>query len=233
MKIAGLVKTTLRDWEGRNACKVLCVGCNFKCPYCNSPNLIGGCEDLEGLDQKEVFDYITDKKDFLEAIVISGGEPTQNIDLYRFLRDLKKTGLLIKIDTNGSYPCNLDDIIGAGLVDKVCMNVMAPLNTSEYSTAAGVTVDMDDIRKSIRIIMDSGIDYEFRTVAVPGIVDTDTIGAIARGIDGARCYILQQFDQRNVADPRLRSVIPYTGTELARISSSARGYVKRMKVRGL
>ncbi|MCL2333294.1 MAG: anaerobic ribonucleoside-triphosphate reductase activating protein, partial [Candidatus Methanoplasma sp.] len=155
MKIAGFVKTTLQDWEGKNACMILLSGCNFRCPYCNKPELISNTH--EEMDLASITKYIKENKDFLEAVVISGGEPTINEELYKLLGDLKKLKLKIKLDTNGYEPDILDDLIGAKLVDKVCINIMAPLDNESYSKAAGVDVDVERIKRSLKILDGSGI----------------------------------------------------------------------------
>lgn len=229
MKIAGFVKTTLQDWEGKNSCMILISGCNFKCPYCNRPDLIEEVE--EGMDLDPIVRYIRSNKDFLDAVVISGGEPTAHDDLYKLLKDLKQLKVKIKLDTNGSNPDMLDDLIGAKLVDKVCINIMAPFDDEAYSKAAGVTVDVDKICKSLTILAESGIVYEIRTVIVPGRIDHGSFGSILKSLDGTKSLIIQQFDPKITLDPTL-NVKPYPKPVLIRMAETAKGYVKRVRIRG-
>ena len=229
MRIAGFVKTTLQDWEGKNACVILLGGCNFRCPYCNRPDLLDGAgEDIE---LSSVLKYIKENKDFLNAVVISGGEPTAHSDLYKLLSDLKKLKVKIKLDTNGYAPDIIDDLIGAKLVDKVCINIMAPLDNALYSKAAGVDVDVELIKKSLKILEDSGTTYEIRTVIVPGFITHDSFGKLLSGIDGSKSMIIQQFDPRTTLDPKL-NIVPYPIPALVKMAETAKGYVQRVRIRG-
>ncbi|MDR0887743.1 MAG: anaerobic ribonucleoside-triphosphate reductase activating protein [Candidatus Methanoplasma sp.] len=231
MKVAGFVKTTLQDWEGKNACMILLSGCNFRCPYCNRPDLIEPGDN--GIDTSEIITYIRQHKDFVNAVVITGGEPTTNPELYTLLKELKPLKVKIKIDTNGSMPHILDDIIGAMLVDKVCINIMAPLAHDEYSKAAGVDVDVQKIKDSIKITEESGISYEFRMVAVPGIIGSDAMLSVARSLQGPGSLIIQQFDPSSVADQELRKTVPYPVQALVRFAETSKKYIKHVRVRGI
>ena len=229
MKIAGFVKTTLSDWEGKASCMILLEGCNFRCPYCNRPEMISGTE--ESIELSSIVSYIKENKEFLEAVVISGGEPTINKDLYSILKEIKKLKMKIKLDTNGYEPDVLDDVIGAKLVDKICINIMAPLNNEAYSKAAGVDVDIDRIKRSLKILEDSGISYEIRTVIVPGIIGHDSFKELLKGIDGMESLIIQQFDDRVTLDPAMR-IKPYPKPALVKMAATAKGFVKKVRVRG-
>jgi len=229
MRIAGFVKTTLQDWEGKNACMILLGGCNFRCPYCNRPDLVE--KNGENLDIAPILKYIKENKDFLEAAVISGGEPTINDDLYKLLGDLKKLKMKIKLDTNGCSPDILDDLIGAKLVDKICINIMAPLDDGSYSKAAGVDVNVELIKKSLKILDVSGIPYEIRTVIVPGTITHESFIKLLSGIDGSKSMIIQQFDPRITLDPKMK-ITPYPKPALVKMADTAKGYVERVRVRG-
>ncbi|MDR2865840.1 MAG: anaerobic ribonucleoside-triphosphate reductase activating protein [Methanomassiliicoccaceae archaeon] len=229
MRIAGFVKTTLQDWEGKNACMVLLAGCNFKCPYCNRPDLVSGPE--EDIDPATILKYIKENKDFLEAVVISGGEPTMHSDLYKLITDLRKLKVKIKLDTNGYSPDLLDDLIGAKLVDKVCINIMAPLDPVLYSKAAGIDVDVERIRRSLKILDGSGITYEIRTVIVPGIINHESFVKLLKDLDGSKSMIIQQFDPRITLDPKMK-ITPYPKPVLVKMAETAKGYIERVRIRG-
>ncbi len=230
MKIAGFVKTTLQDWEGKNACMILLQGCNFRCPYCNRPDLIPD-DGKEDMDLSLIIKYIKEHKDFLEAVVISGGEPTIHNDLYKLIQEVRLPRIKIKIDTNGSNPDMLDDLIGARLVDKVCINIMAPLDHEQYDRSAGTNVDVDKIRRSLDILERSGIAYEIRTTIVPNLIDHKIFNDILKGIDGKNSLIIQQFDQRVTFDGSY-NIKPYPKPVLVKMAETAKGYVKRVRIRG-
>ena len=229
MRIAGFVKTTLQDWEGKNACMILLGGCNFRCPCCNRPDLIEHAGDDIGLPA--ILKYIKENRDFLEAAVVSGGEPTINSDLYKLLGDLKKLKIKVKLDTNGYAPDMIDDLIGAKLVDKICINIMAPLDNASYSKAAGVDVDAEIIKRSLKMIADSGVPYEIRTVIVPGIINHESFVKLLGGIDGSKSMIIQQFDPRITLDPKM-NIVPYPKPVLVKMAETAKGYVEKVRIGG-
>ncbi|MEA4977414.1 MAG: anaerobic ribonucleoside-triphosphate reductase activating protein [Methanomassiliicoccaceae archaeon] len=231
MKIGGFIKTTLSDWDGKVSCLVFLAGCNFSCPYCHNPEIAKGT--CEHVDVDEVIRYIAENSDFLEGVVISGGEPTLNGDLYQFLKEIKKMGLGIKIDTNGSSPEVLDDIIGAKLVDYVAMDIKAPLAIDKYRQATGGYGDVDAIKRSICLIMDSGVGYEFRTTVYPGVLSHEDVVDIARSVKGAERFCIQQFRPKITLDPEAGKVKPYSVKELRAMHDAAKPYVKRVSVRGL
>ena len=230
MRIAGFVKTTLQDWEGKNACIIFLSGCNFRCPYCNRPDLID--ESKEDLDLSLILRYIKENRDFLEAVVISGGEPTLNQDLYKLITDLKKLKMKIKLDTNGYFPEILDDLIGAKLVDKVCINIMAPIDPASYSKAAGVEVDVERIKRSLGILENSGIPYEIRTVIVPSLIGHESFLKMLGDLDGAKSMIIQQFDPRVTFDPKM-NIVPYPKPALVKMAETAKGFIDKVRVRGV
>lgn len=227
MRIAGFVKTTSLDWEGRCSCKILISGCNLDCPYCNQRF----DTTAEYIDQNDIFDYIDDKSDFLTGIIISGGEPTSSPDLYALLKKLRKRKIPIRLDTNGMAPDILDDLIGAKMIDCICMNLMAPLNNDSYSSITGRLIDVSSIKKSICIIRDSKIDNIFKTVAVPGIITEDSIANIAKEIEFTKSYVIIQFDPKKANDPKISNMKPYSKTELTLLAKSAKKYVKNVCIR--
>ena len=231
MRIGGFIKTTLSDWDGKVSCMVFVPGCNFSCPFCHNPDMAHGDEGI--VDENEVLDYIKENSDFLDGFVISGGEPTLNRDLYVFLKKIKKLGLDVKLDTNGSVPDVLDDLIGAKLVDYVAMDVKAPLTPEKYSLATGGYGDVTKIEESIRIIMDSGIDYEFRTTTFPEAVSIEDVTEIARSIRGAKRYCIQQFRPNVTMDPEAGKIKPYSQKQLREMHNAAKPFVKKVVMRGL
>jgi pyruvate formate lyase activating enzyme len=232
VKIAGFIKTTLLDWDGMVACTVYLAGCDFRCPYCHNVAIVTNADGAESIDEGRVLEYIEEHSDFIDGAVVSGGEPLINKDLHVFLKKLKALGVKVKIDTNGSYPDELDDLIGAGLVDMVAMDVKASLN-ERYDAAAGVKVNIEKIKKSIRVIIDSGIDHEFRTTVVPVYVKEDDIRNICENIKGAKKYRIHQFRNKTTIDASLSVLDPYPESKLMEMSEIANEYIKDVKIRGI
>ncbi len=231
MNIGGFIKTTLSDWDGKVACMVFVPGCNFSCPFCHNPEIIKG--NPEPVNENEVLEYIRNNSDFLDGVVISGGEPTLDRNLYVFLKKIKSLGLAIKIDTNGSRPEILDDLIGAKLVDYVAMDIKTSLDPERYSGATEGFSDVEKIRESIRIIIDSGIDHEFRTTVYPKAVALEDVVEIASYIRGADRYCLQQFRPKITLSSEAGDVEPYSQKELRGMHDAVKPYVKKIVMRGL
>jgi len=202
MEIGGLQKSTLIDYPGKIACTVFLVGCNFRCPWCYSSELVlpEKIKKHPKIPQAEIFDFLRKRKNNLDGVVICGGEPTIHSSLARFLKKIKNLGFLVKLDTNGSNPGTIKELVGEGLVDYIAMDVKAPLDNRKYQEATGREVDVSGIKESIAIIKNSGIDYEFRTTVVPGIHSKEDIIRIAGSISPARKYFLQKFRPEKTLD---------------------------------
>jgi len=232
VKIAGFIKTTLLDWDGMVACTVYLAGCNLRCPCCHNGAIVINADSVEEIGEDHVLGYIGENTDFIDGVVVSGGEPLMNEDLGNFLKKLKKLGVKVKIDTNGMFPERLNDIIGAKLVDMVAMDVKSSLN-ERYSAAAGVSVNLDDIRKSIDIIINSGIDHEFRTTAVPILVKDEDIRNICRSIRGSKKYRIHQFRNKRTMDDSFSVLDPYPEAKLIEMAEIAKEHVRDVKIRGI
>ena len=211
MIIAGLQKTTLIDYPGKVACTVFLAGCNFRCPWCYSSELVLSekIKKQPKITEKDFFAFLKDKRGLLDGIVLCGGEPSLNKDLAIFIKKIKKMGFLIKLDTNGSNPDMVKKLIDEKLVNYIAMDIKAPLEVKSYNRATGVKTDIKKIKKSIKIIKNSGIDYEFRTTVVPGIHTKEDILEIAEEIGPARAYFLQSFRPEKTLDPKFVKVRPY------------------------
>ena len=232
MKIAGFIKTTLIDWDGMVACTIYLAGCSFRCPYCHNGNIVMNADTVESIDEDKVLGYIKENTDFLDGAVVSGGEPLMNPDISDLLKKIKALGIKVKIDTNGTFPERLDDIIGAGLVDTVAMDVKASLN-ERYDVASGTGADINALKKSIDIIIGSGVDHEFRTTAVPIYVKEEDIRNICENIRGAKKYRIHQFRNRSTMDDSLSVLDPYPASKLVRMAEIAKEYVKDVMIRGI
>ncbi len=193
MLIAGLQKNSLVDYRGKVAAVVFTPYCNFNCYYCHNRILLETNPDkvrYNLIDEAEVMAFLKKRVGLLQGVVITGGEPTLHEDLPNFIKEVRKLKFPVKLDTNGGRPEVLGKLIGERLLDSIAMDIKAPFR--RYNEMCGVEVNHENIKKSIELIMDSGIDYEFRTTATPEFTLED-FHDIARIIDGCRLYVLQQF----------------------------------------
>ncbi|NLM03335.1 MAG: anaerobic ribonucleoside-triphosphate reductase activating protein [Methanothermobacter wolfeii] len=221
MKIGSMTVSTL-DYPGRVSLVIFTGGCNFRCPYCHNPELIDGGEDV---DVDEVISKISEYSEFVDALVISGGEPLlQAYEVEAVLGHARGLGLKTKLDTNGSYPGKLMRLIP--LLDYVAVDVKAPPGIYRRLAGAGP----DGVMESLRILRDSGVMVECRTTFVPGLLEPDDILDIARSIE-CDVYVLQQFSNRTVLDERLREVDPPSPGELREIALKVREYFRKVMIR--
>lgn len=200
MMIGGFEPFSLIDYPGRIAAVVFTQGCNFRCPFCHNGSLISprdGSEDVESLLKS-----LVGRRGKLDAVVVSGGEPTLQPDLAGFLALVRSMGFLVKIDTNGSRPSVLRSLIDQGLLDYVAMDVKAPIH--KYSRLAGVEVDVESLRESVALIASSGIAHEFRTTHVEALLDDQDLAEIRAGLPRASSHRIQRFRPENALDSALR-----------------------------
>jgi len=233
IEIGGLEKSTLIDYPARVACTVFLIGCNFRCPFCYSSELVlpEKIKSQPRISEKYFFDFLKKRKGLLEGVVICGGEPTLNKDLPDFVKKIKKLGYRVKIDTNGSNPEMLKELIKKKLLDYVAMDIKASLRSQEYERVVGVKTDLEKIKKSIGIIKNSGIDYEFRTTVVPTIHTKEDIIKIAKAIAPAKKYFLQNFRAEKTINPKFEKIKPYSKDFLLEIKEEIAGYFDICEVR--
>ncbi|MCD6558027.1 MAG: anaerobic ribonucleoside-triphosphate reductase activating protein [Candidatus Aenigmarchaeota archaeon] len=228
MLIGGLQKTSLIDYPGKVSCIVWTIGCNFRCPWCYNKSLVLGT--AKPIDEKEIFDFLEKRKSLLDGVVITGGEPTIQKDLISFIKRIREMGYLVKIDTNGSNPEVIKKLVDEKLVDYIAMDVKASLE--RYQEVTNSNIDINKISQSISIIMSSGIDYEFRTTVVPGLVSKDDVVGIAKLIKGARHYYLQRYFKAETLDDAYSNLAPPKRKELQEMCDAAKPYVE-CELRGL
>lgn len=191
MLIAGLNKTTLLDYPGRVAATVFTGGCNFRCPFCHNAGLVLTPSSAETYSEEDVFSFLSKRKNVLQGVCITGGEPTLQADLPEFIAKIKKLGYAVKLDTNGYKPEVLRDLLAAGLLDYVAMDIKNCLSKYEFTT--GVESDVEKIKASVELLKSSGIDYEFRTTVVKEFHSREDLLQIGQWIKGCPKYYLQQF----------------------------------------
>ncbi|HPF53818.1 MAG TPA: anaerobic ribonucleoside-triphosphate reductase activating protein [Eubacteriales bacterium] len=196
MLIAGMQKLSLLDYPGQMCAVVFVPFCNMNCVYCHNYHILKAGTPL--LDESYVLDYLGKRKDVLSAVVVTGGEPTLQQGLETFIYCVKEMGYLVKLDTNGTKPEVVKELMGKGLIDYVAMDIKA--NEAKYSAIADAKIDMSAIRRSIFLLMNGDVPYEFRTTFAPQLSREDILDA-AELIKGTPAYYLQQYRKRNDSDP--------------------------------
>jgi pyruvate formate lyase activating enzyme len=229
----GLQRNSLIDYPGRISCVLFVAGCNFHCPYCHNPDLVRGPFSRSRLlDEMGIVHFLEDRKGFLDGVVVSGGEPTLQDDLIAFCEKTKALGYPVKLDTNGSRPRVIEELIRKGFVDYIAMDIKTePL---QYEPFVAEGFDPEVILESIRTIMGSGLSYEFRTTCVGPFVDARIIEGIGKTIEGARLWALQAFRfSESVLDPTFFEGAEkgYDPDALLHLKSIAAPWVKECIVR--
>jgi pyruvate formate lyase activating enzyme len=231
LEIKGFVETSLCDWDGSISSVIFLPGCNFRCPFCQNGDLVLGYRNLPTVGFEGIARYLSTHKEWLDGVVITGGEPTIWDDLGDLAKGVKDLGLGVKLDTNGSRPEAIRGLIDSGLVDYLAMDVKAPLD-ERYCEAAGATVSLAKLRESIGIVSGFGDAYEFRTTLVPGLVGEEEMDLIGEAVEGARRLVLQRFVPENSLDKRFKRAVPYDDSFVARLLEIAGRHVESCFYRG-
>ena len=232
MTIHGFQKMTLLDYPGRVACTLFTAACNFRCPFCHNAGLVTKIETAERIDEGEILAYLKKRQGILDGVCITGGEPTLQKDLADFIRSVRALGYAVKLDTNGSCPDLLAMLIDEGLVDYVAMDIKnAPEKYAETIGLAGY--DIAPVQRSIRLLLQNKVDYEFRTTVVAEYHAPEDIGAIAKWIAGAPRYFLQPFvDSGNLIGSPDGQLHAPDATTLNEMLSAARMTIPETVLRG-
>jgi len=232
MNIGGLLKNSTIDYPGKLSCGIFLAGCNFDCPYCHNPHLAKGCSRRSAeFDLQDIYRFIGSRRGFLDGVVISGGEPTLQEDLFELCRHIKQMGYPVKLDTNGSRPQVIKQLLDEGLVDYIAMDLKTDL--TKYARYIERNCDMTAILSSIQVIMESTIAYEFRTTCVKPIVTAQIIENICRLIQGAAVFALQRFHKSEMLHPEFfrETNYEYADDELMQLKAVAEPWVKQCIVR--
>lgn len=237
MNIRGYLQTSLLEWPGKIAAVVFVGGCNFRCPFCHNRDLVLSPEKLPKIFEKEIFENLKKRKNWVDGICLTGGEPTLQKDLTRFLSRCKRMGFLTMIETNGTKPEVLKKLFIEKLLDRLSMDIKTSLNSREYSRVAGVKIKIEAIKESIKLILSSGIDFEFRTTVVPTLLNKKTLVVLAKQlrnlINHTPALFLQQFVPQNCLDPQFEKLKPYSKKEMEEILTAVQEYLPRAKPRGV
>lgn len=216
MFIAGLQKSTLLDYPEKIAAIVFTQGCNFRCGYCHNPELLNANYNTKPfIKERDFFTFLESRQGKLDGVVITGGEPCLQNDLENFIIKIKNLGFLVKLDTNGSFPDKLRLLLDKKLIDYVAMDIKAPLN--KYHKVTGSLIQKENILKSIELIMNSTIEYEFRTTVVSSQLSFEDFENIATLINGAKRYYLQKFIPSKIYNQALQNEKTYSDEEFSKI----------------
>ena len=228
MVISGFQKLTLLDFPGHTACTLFTNGCNMRCPFCHNTPLVTGAA-TEIFSEDEIFSFLRKRQGLLDGVAITGGEPLMQKDIKEFITEIKNLGFCVKLDTNGSLPEKLRELIDCSLVDYIAMDIKNSFD--KYSLACGREVNIDDIKKSIEIIKSSGIDHEYRTTVVRELHTEEDIISIARMLGGDEKYYLQCF--KDSGDILSRGMSAPDEKMLINAAEGASQYVKLCETRGI
>lgn len=241
MTFYGLEKNSLIEWPGKVSAVLFVGGCSFRCPFCYNRGLVLDYQKLPTLSEKKVLTFLAKRKKFLDGVMITGGEPlleTRVEELVEFIKKIRAMSLGVGIETNGHNPEALKRLINEKLIDYVAMDVKAPLGAktqngkSKYQELAGIKVDIGKIKKSIRMIKNSGLEYEFRTTVAPLLSEEDIL-QIAKELKGVKKFVLQVFRPVDtLIDPRLAKMKFFSREELEEIGQKIKENFKKFEIRG-
>ncbi len=230
MVIQGLQKLTLLDFPGHTACTVFTAGCNFRCPFCHNASLVTHTDAAPACTEEAFFSFLSKRQGLLDGVAVTGGEPLLQKDIIPFLKKIRALGFSVKLDTNGSRPEVLKEIVAAGLVDYVAMDVK---NTKEkYPLTAGVDEKLlDAVEESIAFLLEGHVDYEFRTTLVKNFPTEEDVAAMAKRLQGAKRWFLQSFkDSGDLIDS---SCVGFSDSEMRQMLDSARFDAPFAEIRGI
>ena len=219
MRIGGLLKYSLIDYPPQISSVIFTSGCNFHCPYCHNPELAAPVPGTREVPVDTVWEFLGNRGKYLDAVVVSGGEPTLHTDLVEFCRQIRSRGFALKLDTNGSHPAVIQELIRRELVNYIAMDIKTL--PDRYPEAISHHVDPDAIRQSVRVILDSGVPHEFRTTCVKPFTDASAVAEMAELIRGADLHAIQKPGTDNVLSPEFFKTNDrlHTDEELARFRS--------------
>lgn len=229
MKIQGFQKLTLLDYPGKTAATVFTGGCNFRCPFCHNSDLVLNPADFPEMSQEQVLSQLERRAGFIDGVCITGGEPLL-WDVSDFVKRVKELGLLVKIDTNGSFPLRLNALLLSGNVDYIAMDIKN--SPEKYAETVGIDdFDVSNVEKSVEILKSSGVDHEFRTTVVKGVHTVSDMERIGAWLSGEKKYFLQSYKLSDgVID---KSLEPCSKDEMIELLETVRKYIPSAQLRGV
>jgi pyruvate formate lyase activating enzyme len=235
MEIKGFVGVSLSDWDGKVSSVIFLPHCNLRCPFCYNKNLVLHPEEMLTIPFVQVENYLEANQKWIDGVVITGGEPTLHKDLLLLCEKIKKADFDVKVDTNGTNPKMIGELIDKRLIDFVAMDVKAPLNKDEYSAACGLSVVpfLEKINETIKILLTDVVKYEFRTTVVPTLHRLEDVEGICQAIKGCEKYALQSFKSEvETINPKYQNLKPFSQAQMEGFLQTARKIVPNTVFRG-
>jgi len=235
MKIKGFIDISLIDWDGKISSVIFLAGCNLRCPFCYNVNLVLHPEKLPTIPFKQIENRLKKSRGWIDGVVITGGEPTIHSDLLELCKKIKETGFLIKLDTNGTNPVMIRELIDKRLVDYIAIDIKAPLTLKKYSRACGVNVEnlIEKIEETIGILLGDRVEYEFRTTVVPGLHNERDIEKICQRIRGCKKYVIQNYKgDVETVDPKFKGLKPLSEEKMKAFLTTAKKIIPNTILRG-
>jgi pyruvate formate lyase activating enzyme len=217
IEIKGFLETSLSDWPGKLCSVLFLPTCNFRCPYCHNHPLVFHPEQYATIPLEDILGRLRFLRNWIDGVCLTGGEPCLHADLPVLVREIKRHRFSIKLDTNGSNPQGLENLIEAGEVDFVSMDVKAPLDPFHYSRSTGLPAKLKPILESIEILKRGKVDYQFRMTVVPGLHKEEDIQTLGDQLRAGPRFILQNFNPESPLDPTLKNIAPYDPKVLKKI----------------
>ncbi len=232
MNIRGIQKTSLIDYPGK-ICSILFVGgCNLSCKFCHNPDLVINSNSLKKLPDNEVLDFLLARKNIIDGVTITGGEPTLDKDLFQFCRKLKDIGFLVKIDTNGFLPDIIKSLCDQSLVDYFAIDIKT--SPSKYNALTNSHIDFKKIIQTLEICKQFQLDYELRTTCIPEYASLDDFLEIKQSLGQVKNYYIQQFISNvDLIDPTFKEITPLTVKELKKIKDFISTFAENCEIRGI
>ena len=225
----GLQRLSLIDYPGKLCATIFTAGCNFRCPYCYNEDIVLDYPAMPKVPEDKIIEFLHPRLGFLDGVCVTGGEPTIHRELPKFLGRLKSIGSLVKLDTNGSRPKALAYVMEKGLVNYIALDVKVPLD--RYEETVRYRVKPEGLKETIKLIRRSGVDHEFRTTVVPGLLDGDDLEEIAMTLAGSKRYVLQQFRPGKTLCPDFKDVKPYSEAEMRQFRDRVAPYFAETRLR--
>jgi len=235
MGIKGFVDLSLVDWDGKVCSVIFLPSCNLRCPFCYNTALVLHPEKLPTIPLEEVEDYLKEKHGWIDGVVVTGGEPTIHDDLPSLCQKINELGLLVKVDTNGTHPAMIKELVKEGLINSIAMDIKAPLTEEKYSRASGVNAKalLKNIKETMNALLELKIECEFRTTTIPTVHEKEDIEQICQTIRGCKKYVIQNYKgDVETIDPSLKNLKPFSEEKMREFLITAQKIVPNTLLRG-
>ena len=235
MEIKGFIGVSLVDWDGKVSSVIFLPGCNMRCPFCYNTKLVLNPKEMPTISFEEIQNYLKKHEGWIDGVVITGGEPTIQEDLPILCEEIRKMNLAVKVDTNGTNPSMIRNLLKKGVINYVAMDVKAPLTEDAYSKASGVNTAtlLKSIDEAIDTLLESEVEYEFRTTLVPTMHGASDIEKICEKIKGCRKYVLQNFKvDVETIDSNFQNLKPFSNAEVENLFKTAKNLIPNTVLRG-